>query len=110
MPHVRSRPLTGSLTKYALRISRDPAELAQFQLSIGTARTAMTAAGLSESEQDLMLSGDQRRIGAALSADALRADFASEPRQVPARELMEMPTPEPMEMPPPHTRATAGVA
>jgi hypothetical protein len=67
--------MAGSLTEYALRLSEDPEELATFKASTEAAIAAMTAAGLSAEDRDALLSGDWKRIGAALAADARVRSF-----------------------------------
>ena len=114
--------MAGSLTDFALRLALDPNELERYRSSPDAARETMRAAGLSDAEQLLMLSGDQRRICDALTADAAPAVGAAtvrveeameirpetpEPMEMPPAEPMEMPPSEPMEMPPTTAHAFA---
>jgi hypothetical protein len=58
-----------SLAAYLLKLAEDPNEVSQFRTSAATARARMTAAGLSNDQQETLLSCDSQRISKAVSAE-----------------------------------------
>ncbi len=57
------------VTDYVLRLARDRQEAEKFKTSHASAKQSMTAAGLDEQQQELVLSGDANRLGEAMQSE-----------------------------------------
>jgi hypothetical protein len=116
----------GSLADYVLRISQDPAAASRFRDAPDEAREEMVRAGLSEEQQEVLLSNDARRISLAIGRELFREERdppqivfnaavihpfepvrpeGPEPEELPAEE----PPPDEIEPLPPEPQPEAGV-
>lgn len=58
-----------AIGEYVLLLARDPDEADRFRASVHSARTTMSAFGLSKTEQDVLLSGSADEISQAIQEE-----------------------------------------
>ena len=61
-----------AIGEYVLLLARDPDEADRFRASVHSARTTMSAFGLSKQEQDVLLSGNAEEISQAIFAKKIK--------------------------------------